>query len=66
MKIRLLKSHLRYEIGKELEVSNTAGKYLIDQEIAEEILSKSLDTPPKDKMVRESKTKTKQSSKITK
>jgi len=65
MKIRLLKSHLRYEIGKELEVNNTAGKYLIDQGIAEP-LSKSLDSPPRDKMVRESKIKTKQSSKITK
>lgn len=56
MRIRFVKSHLRYEIGKELEVNNTAGKYLIDQGIAEPI-SKSLDAPPKDKMMRESKTK---------
>lgn len=57
MKIKLVKSHLGYEIGKELDVNNTAAKYLIDQGIAEEVKSKSLDASPKDKMMRESKTK---------
>ena len=63
MKIRLVKSHLRYKIGTELDVSNTAGKYLIDQQIAEsmsneeEPTTKSLDSPPKDKMIRDTSTK---------
>ena len=66
MKIKFLKFYLGYDIDDEPDVDNVSGKLLIHQGIAEELVSKSLDAPPKDKMARGSKIKTKQSSKITK
>jgi len=63
MKIKLIKSHLGYEIGIELDVSDTGGKYLIDQGIA--VISKSLDSPPQDKMMRDYPKKANRNRKIT-
>ncbi len=65
MKIKLIKSHLGYSIGTELDVSDTGGKYLIAQGIAALSKSKSLDSPPQDKMMRDYPKKANRNRKIT-
>lgn len=64
MKIKLIKPHLGYAVGRELDVSDTGGKYLIDQGIALS-KSKSLESPPQDKMMRDYPKKANRNRKIT-